>query len=156
MSKIQAPALLFVLLTGLAACKRNAPAPVELAAAPPAPVGPSFRKDILPMLATTCAATDGCHGADATDRVNIDLREAAAYRTLVRRPAEQRPSALLIEPGQPARSFLIDKLTRRLAEGEGKPMPLDPKTGKPMDPSPLGSFVERTLIPWVEQGALDN
>ena len=35
-------------------------------------------------------------------------------------------------------------------------MPLDSKTGRPMDPSPLGGFLERTLIPWIEQGAQDN
>jgi hypothetical protein len=156
MPNIQAPALLF-LLTGLLACKRSPGAAAEApTAAPGLPAGPSFRKDVLPMLATTCAATDGCHGADATDRVNIDLREPAAYRTLVRRPAELRPGALLVDPGNPAKSFLLDKLTRRLAEGEGKAMPLDPKTGRPMDPSPLGGFLERALIPWIEQGAQDN
>jgi hypothetical protein len=25
-----------------------------------------------------------------------------------------------------------------------------------MDPSPLGGFLERALIPWIEQGAQDN
>lgn len=151
-------ALLPLAAAGASGCKRTRSEPPEAPASlpAPAPAGPSFRRDILPMLATSCAATDGCHGVDATDRVNIDLRESAAYRTLVNQRAELRPAALLVEPGQPARSFLIDKLTRRLVEGEGKPMPLDPETGKPKDPSSVAGFVERTLVPWIEQGARDN
>jgi hypothetical protein len=156
---LKTSAIALLALTFIAACKRSRPLaePRAGAPAPPqAPGGPSFRKDILPLLATTCAATDGCHGADATDRVNIDLREASAYRTLVRRPSELRPSAMLVDPGNPARSFLVAKLTRKLVEGEGKAMPLDPQTGNVLEPSPVVGFVERTLVPWIEQGAKDN
>ena len=60
-------------------------------------------------------------------------------------------------PGAPDRSFLIDKLTGTLAFGEGKPMPMDPDIGAPLDVSPLPEgFVERALKTWIRQGAPDD
>jgi hypothetical protein len=142
------------------ACKRS-PAtlpegPAGSIAEPRQASGPSFKRDISPMLAMKCAGTDGCHGPDATDRVNLDLREGGAYRTLVGRPAELRPGTLLVDPGQPDKSFLIAKVTHKLGEGEGKPMPLDPQTGSVMIPSPIADFVERKLVPWIANGAKDD
>ena len=114
----------------------------------------SFRHDVAPVLASTCAGTEGCHGREPTHRVNLDLRERAAYGSLVGRPAELRAGALLIDPGHPAQSFLVAKLTHKLAaKGEGRPMPLDPQTGNAQDPNPVEGFVWRTLIPWIAQGA---
>lgn len=128
----------------------------EEAAATPA-VAVSFRHDVAPVLANTCASSEGCHGPEPTHRVSLDLRERAAYAQLVRRPAELRPGALLVDPGHPSNSFIVDKLTRKLApKGEGRPMPLDPQTGNSQDPSPVEGFVWRTLIAWIAQGAADN
>src|SRR3712207_625638 len=99
--------LALVLATpALIACKRTPATPPQghagtTAEPRPQATGPSFKRDISPMLAMKCAGTDGCHGPDATDRVNLDLREGAAYRTLVSRPAELRPGTLLVDPGQP-------------------------------------------------------
>jgi hypothetical protein len=116
----------------------------------------SFRHDVAPVLARTCAGSDGCHGPDPTHRVRLDLREGAAHAALVGQPSELRAGALRVEPGHPARSFLVDKLTRHLARGEGRPMPLDPQTGNIQDPSPVEGFVWSALVPWIAQGAADN
>jgi hypothetical protein len=140
------------LATGFAA--PDAPA---RSAAPAGPRGQiSFRTNIVPILADTCAVTGGCHGEDPTHRVDLDLRWSAAYRSLVRHPSEMRKGTQLVEPGHPARSFLVDKLTHNLKEGEGKPMPLDPQTGAVRQPSPLETFVWATLVPWITVGAPEN
>ncbi len=60
-------------------------------------------------------------------------------------------------PGSPKRSFLVDKLVGTLAFGEGKPMPLDPATGAPLETSPLpAGFVDRVLKGWIARGAPDD
>jgi hypothetical protein len=132
----------------LRAMAEGAPAPAQAV---------SFRHDVAPVLASTCASSEGCHGADPTHRVSLDLREGAAFAALVSRPSELRSGALLVEPGHPAQSFLVDKLTRKLApKGEGRPMPLDPQTGNAQDPNPVEGFVWKTLVVWISQGAANN
>jgi hypothetical protein len=127
------------------------------ATAPRPPAAVSFRQDVAPVLARTCATTDGCHGPDPTQRVALDLREKTAYASLVGRPSELRIGAVLIDPGKPASSFIVDKLTRKLApKGEGRPMPLDPQTGNVQEPNPVEGFVWKTLVAWIAQGAANN
>jgi hypothetical protein len=128
-----------------------APAPATTA------LGSSFRHDILPVLLRTCAQAKGCHGEKPTDSVDLDLRAAAAYGQLVNHAAKARKGALRVKPGDPAASFLIDKLTDSLGPQEGKSMPLDPDTGAPIDPSPVpAAFIEDALKPWILAGAPDN
>jgi hypothetical protein len=82
------------------------------------------------------------------------LNPDVAYDELVGHAAEARLGALRVKPGDPAASFLVDKLTGRLNHDEGKRMPLDADTGAPIEPSPLGSaFIDGALIPWVRDGA---
>lgn len=124
---------------------------------PAAAAAVSFRRDVAPVLARTCASSDGCHGPDPTHRVKLDLRATASYASLVGHPSEMRPGAVLVAPAKPAGSFLVDKLTRKLApKGEGRPMPLDPQTGNVQDPNPVEGFVWKTLVAWIAQGAADN
>jgi hypothetical protein len=127
-------------------------------AAPGAPAAAvSFRRDIAPILASTCASSEGCHGAEPTHRVSLDLRQRAAYGSLVGHPSELRAGAFLVDPGHPAQSFMVDKLTHKLApKGEGRPMPLDPQTGNALQPNPVEGFVWKTLVAWIAQGAADN
>jgi hypothetical protein len=124
----------------------------------PQPATPvSFRRDVAPVLASNCATADGCHGPDGTQRVHLDLRAGAAYAGLVGRPSELREGAVRVDPGNPARSFIVDKLTGKLAaKGEGRPMPLDPVTGDARNPNPVEGFVWKTLVAWIAQGAANN
>lgn len=121
-------------------------------------VTPSFERDIAPMLEARCAHARGCHGADPTPLVDLDLRRARAYRELVGVAGETGRLALFrVEPGHPAASLLVQKLTGRAGPGSGKPMPLDPETGEPVTPSPLSpDWVDRMLIPWIAAGAPAN
>jgi hypothetical protein len=108
-------------------------------------------------LAKRCAGPDGCHGDVPTDSVALDLRADAAYRELVGRPSEVRKSAVLVMPGEPARSFVVDKLTGKLGPTEGKNMPLDPETGAPTEPTQEDRrFVTEVLLPWIRAGARDD
>ena len=123
-----------------------------------APPIPSFRADVLPVLALHCASAEGCHGDKPTPSVSLDLRAAFAYGELVNKPSEGRRGALRVRPGEPQASFLIDKLTGRLGSvQDGKRMPIDVDTGAPVVPSPLPlDFVEKVLEPWIAAGAPNN
>jgi hypothetical protein len=118
---------------------------------------PSFRRDILPVLARHCAAARGCHGDEPTESVALDLRAGSAYGELVNHVSTVRREMMLVAPGDPATSFLVYKITGALGAHDGKPMPLDPDTGAPLDPNPLaGDFVDRILRPWIVAGAPDD
>ncbi len=119
---------------------------------------PSFRADVLPVLALNCASAEGCHGNKPTPSVDLDLRAASAYEQLVDKPSRARRGALRLKPGDPQASFLLDKLTGSLGPvQEGKRMPLDAETGAPIVPSPLPpDFVEKVLEPWIAAGAPNN
>jgi hypothetical protein len=106
------------------------------------------------VLDRQCAQAKGCHGDEPTDSVALDLRRDHAYAELVGHPSLVRKGALRVKSGDPAASFLVDKLVGTLGPREGKTMPLDPDTGAPIVPSPLPpGFIERTLKPWIAAGA---
>jgi hypothetical protein len=146
--------LLTMLAAGLAtlsACSSSDPQP-------PGGATPSFERDIAPVLEARCSHSRGCHGADPTPLVDLDLRSARAYRELVAVPAETGRVALFrVEPGHPAASLLVQKLTGRSGPGSGKAMPLDPTTGEPLTPSPLPpGWIEDVLVVWIERGSPEN
>jgi hypothetical protein len=97
----------------------------------------SFRADVEPVLARFCASAEGCHGDNPTRSVTLDLRSRHARSELMAVPAKTRAGAVRVVPGDPERSYLLDKLRGTLAAGEGKTMPLDPETGAPLGASPL-------------------
>ena len=43
-----------------------------------------------------------------------------AYRSLIGQPSQMRAGALRIDPGHPATSFVVDKLTHNLKRGQYK------------------------------------
>lgn len=128
-----------------ACCGSRSPVPERTA--------PSFERDIAPVLADRCATTRGCHGADPTPAVDLDLRPTAAYRDLVGVPAENGPVPFLrVAPGDPERSLLLLKLTGALGPGQGKRMPIDPRTHEPAD-TLSEHWVGAVLARWIEAGA---
>lgn len=148
---------LVLVVPGVAAAVALGTRARDVAAAPEKPRSPSFSKDILPVLGHYCASEKGCHGGDPTPSVRLDLRPGAAYAELVNHPAEARKGALRVKPGDPAASFLIDKLTGAIDVREGKAMPIDPDTGVPIEPSPLPpDFVSGPLTAWIRAGARRN
>lgn len=119
---------------------------------------PSFERDIAPVFEARCARARGCHGEEPTPLVDLDLRRDRAYRELVGVRAETGRLALLrVEPGHPAASLLVQKLTGRGGPGSGKRMPLDPESGEPVTPSPIAAaWVDEVLVRWIEAGSPPN
>jgi hypothetical protein len=120
---------------------------------PPAGDRTSFARDIAPVLAERCATARGCHGADPTPAVDLDLRGGTALQALVGVRAETGAVPLLrVAPGDPDRSLLVRKLTGGLDSTQGKRMPLDPRTHGPAEPLPP-EWIDGVLIRWIEAGA---
>ena len=112
----------------------------------------------MPYFQRTCAQAHDCHGDHPNSHVDLDLRTAAsAYAQLVDKPSEQRAGALRVKPGDPDASYIVAKLTGKLRDREGKPMPVDPDTGLPLKPVPFDpAFVDGALRPWILAGAPNN
>jgi len=70
--------------------------------------GASFAADIQPILTESCAVR-GCHGSVAP-KEGLDLSPGAAYGNLVGVPSGQCGGRPLVAPGDPAGSYLMDKL----------------------------------------------
>lgn len=68
----------------------------------------SYAADIEPMLVADCTSM-GCHGAPVPQE-GLDLRAGHGYDELVGVAASQCGDLLLVEPGQPDTSYLLDKL----------------------------------------------
>jgi hypothetical protein len=119
---------------------------------------PSFERDIAPVLEARCARARGCHGEEPTPQVDLDLRRDRAYGQLVGVRAETgRVRLLRVEPGHPAASLLVQKLTGRGGPGSGKRMPLDPESGEPITPTPIAAaWVDEVLVRWIEAGSPQN
>jgi hypothetical protein len=63
-----------------------------------------FARDVAPLFRHNCGAATQCHGADL-------LTPANAYAMLVSKPStECADGRLLVTPGDPSRSYLMDKL----------------------------------------------
>lgn len=115
------------------------------------PAGPpaTFVAVARTVFATSCASTS-CHGAAAAG--GLALVGEGAYAQLVGVPpvndAARAAGLLLVAPGDPARSFLLAKLTGALATGEGAQMP---RVG-PSLPADRVNLVRR----WIAAGAPAN
>jgi hypothetical protein len=69
----------------------------------------SFSGDVAPILTSHCA-TNGCH-AGAQPKEGLDLQQDVAWSELVQVPAEQcGDGRLRVAPGDPAQSYLVDKI----------------------------------------------
>jgi hypothetical protein len=114
----------------------------------------SFRRDVAPVLATSCT-TASCHGGGSRPPVLDAHADAARMRAaLVGVASDQRPDRHYVEPGVPQNSYLVQKIEGRLIDGEcadhdcGVPMPRD-------NPS-LSADARAMIRTWIAQGAQDN
>lgn len=104
----------------------------------------SFSEDILPLLDTSCSGSQ-CHTEE--ERVApLDLEPTAAYDHLVNVMAEGC-DAVLVVPGDPDNSYLLDKLLGGTV-CDGAQMPL---AEKQLPDAALSRFVR-----WICDGALNN
>lgn len=98
-----------------------------------------------PILTSSCATT-GCHRG-ATAKAGLDLSAGKAHAALVGVEATQcSDGRLLVEPGAPSESYVMDKITNTDLCSGGKM----PKNGT------LPSGDAATIANWICGGAPDN
>lgn len=106
----------------------------------------SFKTQIQPILNAQCVF---CHVTGA-ENGGLNLGRREAYAALM--AASTEAPIARVTPGDPAKSYLVNKLrgTQLEAGGSGNRMPMtDPP--RPLDPAQLDLFVR-----WIEAGAPNN
>jgi hypothetical protein len=81
--------------------------------------------------------------------------DAATLRAaLVGHTAEERPGRAYVQPGDPARSYLIDKIEGRLVDAECEDH--DCGDRMPARNPALSEHARQTIAAWIAQGAKDD
>lgn len=107
--------------------------------------GPSFGKDIAPLLKARCAV---CH-LTGKEAGNMALHPKAAWASLVSRPSSVS-ALMLVNPDKPDQSYMLMKLegTHIKNGGSGARMPF---AAPPLDPTQIG-----LIRAWIKAGAKNN
>ncbi len=69
----------------------------------------SFNGNIQPIFNRSCATSSQCHGPNGAQ--NLDLTAGNAIRDTVGVKSTQQPKKLIIKAGDPANSYLVQKIT---------------------------------------------
>lgn len=85
--------------------------------APPVDGTCDFAGDIQPIFSARCI---GCHGA--AGQAGLSLDEGAAYAALVGVTSTEVPASKRVEPGDPAASYLVEKLGPAPSVGDTMPL----------------------------------
>ena len=108
---------------------------------------PSFRNDIEPILAETCASSGACHsGPNAQEELSLD--PGLGYGELVNVPSSFG-GILRVMPGFADSSLFYLVMSEDLLTRRGY-------TRMPVTGSPLPAPVRETIRNWIENGAPDN
>lgn len=111
----------------------------DLSAIPETP-NVNFATQIQPVFTSSCVA---CHNDIATNSGGLDLQSGASLMELVNRESVEAPGVQLVSPGDPERSYLMEKLSSAL-----------PQVGtrmRPGDPMPLAQ--QALIRDWISQSA---
>ncbi|MEO8796892.1 MAG: hypothetical protein ABI551_03330, partial [Polyangiaceae bacterium] len=113
----------------------------------------SFRRDVAPVLTTSCS-TRSCHGGMRSPMLGAKDDAAKLRASLLTEASDEQRVLPFVRPGAPDKSWLVAKVEGHL-EGHdcvdhdcGDAMPLD-------NPS-LSPENIRTIRSWIAQGAQDN
>ena len=143
--RILAAGIAVVLLAGsLSAAQKKAAAPAKPSASKAAACAAktvSFSHDVVPILQGHCAA---CH-FDNQKWPGVNMSTAESYSALVNKKSAES-GGLLVKPGDPAHSFLVQKLSPKPPAGD--PMPTYGR--------PLSASEKELLVEWIQQGAKNN
>jgi len=82
---------------GVTSCKKPPPATV------------SFSGNIQPIFNRSCATSTACHTGAAAAQ-GLQLTAGASYAAIVNVPATEKPKLLLVKPGAPNDSYLLQKV----------------------------------------------
>ncbi len=135
------------------------PPPETTCPIPVAVAHPTFRGHVLPMLRLTCGANSAisCHGTPSPPgKVSYaaSLDASAVHAQLLLEPANAPPGAgwRRIAPGDPARSWLLEKVTQDDPGGAGQAYGNRMPLGLPN----LCAPTVETIRSWVAAGAKDD
>lgn len=99
-----------------------------------------FLTQIQPIFTSSCVA---CHNDIATNSGGLDLQEGSSFQELFNRESVEAPGVRLVAPGNPARSYLMEKISSALPQIGTRMRP-----GDPMPPA------QQALIrDWISQSA---
>jgi len=141
---------------GVAAPEPSTP-PVTTCPIPVAIASPTFIAHVLPALRQSCGAGDAitCHGTPSlSGRVRFapSLPATEVLSGLKNVPPQNAPGGagwLLVAPGEPARSWLLVKVTQQDPGGAGQAYGNRMPLGAPN----LCDATVQTLTTWIAQGA---
>ncbi len=107
--------------------------------------GVSFAAEVQPILTNRCTGM-GCH-SPPTNAADLDLSAGSAWAELVDVPSSQCNNRMLVEPGQPGASYLMNKI-QNVDLCFGTKMP---KVGGSLDPAQIATISE-----WICRGAAND
>jgi cytochrome c553 len=102
----------------------------------------SYARDIEPVFVAACG---DCHGAE-NPKKGLDLSQGHGYANLLDRPSQEVKELALLKAGDPAASYLWQKLAHTNTEGKGMPRTIFGSKSLPKEQ--LG-LIER----WIKEGA---
>ena len=102
----------------------------------------SYAKDVEPLFVAECG---DCHSAE-NPKKGLDLSQGSGLANMLDRPSQEVEGALLLKAGDPAASYLWQKLTHTATEGKGMPRTM---FGVKKLPQEQLDLVER----WIREGA---
>jgi len=104
--------------------------------------GISYARDVEPLFLAECG---DCHGAE-NPKKGLDLSQGRGLASMLDRPSQEVEGTLLLKAGDPAASYLWQKLLHTAAEGKGMPRTM---FGAKKLPQEQLDLVER----WITEGA---
>ena len=104
--------------------------------------GISYANDVEPVFLAECG---DCHGAESPKK-GLDLSKGRGLANLLDRQSQEVDGVVLLKAGDPAASYLWQKLTHTASEGKGMPRTM---FGAKKLPQEQLDVVER----WIREGA---
>ncbi len=113
----------------------------------------SFRRDVAPVLTTSCS-TRSCHGGMRPPLLGAHDDPQSLRESLIGIASEERPTHTYISAGHPEDSYLMEKIDGHLSASAC----VDHDCGDqmPLDNPPLSPEAREAIRAWIEQGAADN
>jgi hypothetical protein len=113
----------------------------------------SFRRDVAPVLTTSCS-TRSCHGGMRPPLLGAHDDPRTLRESLIGVASEERPEHRYVRIGHPEESFLMEKIDGHMSASTC----VDHDCGDqmPLDNPPLSSESREAIRAWIEQGAADN
>jgi hypothetical protein len=151
-------------------------------AAPACNPDPSFANDVIPVFEMSCTLSSVCHGQQnntaeeslylGDNMTNTPTTITAAYNTMVNVTAKENPQMKIVKPGDPANSYLWNKVslsqddlnTKLGAQCKMAAMMCTPTCSASMPCGATMPYLSSTLDPkfqctiqnWIQNGAKNN